>query len=229
MNAHDLIVLALLGGVLGLDTVSFPQAMLSRPVVAATVAGAFAGDAMLGLLLGAIVELFALEMLAVGASRYPEWGSASVVGGGLFASGAIEQPMAPMLATSVMATLLVAWIGGWSMFGLRKLNGVLARRALPALERGESGAVMRLQLTGLTTDLIRGALLAGLGILLLAPFATRVAGTAEVSPTVYLVTVWGLALAAAVSAFWGIIRGTTHAMWWLIAGLVAGVVILVTR
>ncbi len=225
----EVLPFAVLGGLLGLDVVSFPQAMLSRPVVAATVAGAFAGDALLGLLLGAIVELFALEMLAVGASRYPEWGSASVVGGGLFASGAVDQPMAPMLATSVMATLLIAWVGGWSMFGLRKLNGVLARRALPALERGDWRAVFRLQLTGLTTDLVRGAVLAGLGILLLAPFASRVAGAAGVSQTVYLVTVWGLALAAAVSAFWGIIRGTTQAVRWLVAGLVAGVLLVVSR
>lgn len=225
----EILPFAVLGGLLGLDVVSFPQAMLSRPVVAATIAGAFAGDALLGLLLGAIVELFALEMLAVGASRYPEWGSASVVGGALFASGAVDQAVEPMLATSVMATLLVGWIGGWSMFGLRKLNGVLARRALPALERGERGAVMRLQLTGLTTDLLRGALLAGLGIFALAPFASRVAGAGGVSPTVYLVTAWGLALAAAVSAFWGIIRPTTHAGWWLLAGLIVGVLLLVFR
>jgi PTS system mannose-specific IIC component len=225
----EILPYAVLGGVLGLDVVSFPQAMLSRPIVAATVAGAFAGSPLYGLLLGAIVELFALEMLAVGASRYPEWGSASVVGGGMLAGGAVEHPLAPMLAASVAATLIVAWVGGWSMYGLRKLNGVMARRALPALERGDASVVSRLQVTGLTTDLLRGAVLAGVGIATLTPFAARVADAGNVSTTTYLVTVWGLALAASVSAFWGIIRGSTGAGWFLLAGLVAGVLLVVRQ
>ena len=81
MSLLDALPLALLGAMLGLDVVSFPQAMLSRPIVAATVAGAIVGDAAAGLLVGVALELIALETLPVGASRYPEWGSASVVGG----------------------------------------------------------------------------------------------------------------------------------------------------
>ena len=81
----DLLPLALLGAVLGLDVVTFPQAMVSRPLVSATLAGAFAGRTEAGLLAGATLELFALETLPFGASRYPEWGSASVVGGALAA------------------------------------------------------------------------------------------------------------------------------------------------
>ena len=45
-----LLPFVLLGGICGLDVVSFPQAMISRPIVAATVAGALAGRAGLGLL-----------------------------------------------------------------------------------------------------------------------------------------------------------------------------------
>lgn len=229
MTLLEILPYAVLGGVLGLDVVSFPQAMLSRPIVAATIAGAFAGSAMHGLLLGGIVELFALEMLAVGASRYPEWGSASVVGGGLFAASAVQHPLAPTLAASIVATLVVAWIGGWSMYGLRRLNGVIARRALPALERGDGDAVARLQIVGLTTDVLRAALLTALGLLILAPLASRVAGGAAVSNTVFIVAIWGLALAAAVSALWRIIRGSSGAGWWLLGGLAAGVTLVVLR
>jgi PTS system mannose-specific IIC component len=82
----DLLPVALLGGFLGMDVVTFPQAMISRPIVAATVAGAFIGNPTAGLVMGAVLELLALEMLPFGASRYPEWGSASVVGGALFAA-----------------------------------------------------------------------------------------------------------------------------------------------
>ena len=86
----DLVPLALLGGLLGLDVVSFPQAMISRPLVAATLAGAIGGNAMAGLLVGAVLEFVALETLPFGASRYPEWGSAAVVGGALTGRGVVD-------------------------------------------------------------------------------------------------------------------------------------------
>ena len=84
MNALDLIPIILLGVVCGVDFVSFPQIMISRPIVAATAAGALAGHPGDGLLIGAVLEMIALETLPFGASRYPEWGTASVVGGALF-------------------------------------------------------------------------------------------------------------------------------------------------
>ncbi len=111
--------LALLGALLGLDTVSFPQAMLSRPLVAATLGGAMAGSPMDGLLIGAALELIALETLPFGASRYPEWGSASMVGGALFAS-AHTQPagssaLAIIAALIVFAPLTEASLALWSL------------------------------------------------------------------------------------------------------------------
>lgn len=229
MTLVEVLPYAVLGAVLGLDVVSFPQAMLSRPIVAATIAGAFAGSALYGLLLGAIVELFALEMLAVGASRYPEWGSASVVGGALFAADVERQATAPALAMAVAATLLVAWIGGWSMYGLRKLNGRLARRSVPRLEQGDYATVMRLQLVGLTSDLVRGGVLAAAGILLLAPASARIVSGAGVPDGVWLTVTWGLALAAGVSACWRIFRGSSGASWWLAAGLIVGLLLVVMR
>ena len=62
----DVLPLALLGAVLGLDVVSFPQAMVSRPLVAATVAGAFVGQPGSGLIAGVVLELIALETLPPG-------------------------------------------------------------------------------------------------------------------------------------------------------------------
>ena len=51
---RELLPLALLGGVLGLDVVCFPQMMFSRPLVAATLAGAFVGDAAMGIFVGIV-------------------------------------------------------------------------------------------------------------------------------------------------------------------------------
>src|SRR5437588_9109660 len=120
MSFIGLIPLALLGGVLGLDVVSFPQAMISRPLVAATLAGALIGQSPSGLLVGATLELIALETLPFGASRYPEWGSASVVGGAIFATYPAHPAGAMTLA--VLAALTTTWVGGWTMVKLRQLN-----------------------------------------------------------------------------------------------------------
>ena len=73
--------LALLGfwGVLvGLDMTSVAQSMLSRPLVAGTVAGTIVGDPAGGLMMGVLLELFALEVLPVGAARYPDCGLGAV-------------------------------------------------------------------------------------------------------------------------------------------------------
>ncbi|MBA3761296.1 MAG: PTS sugar transporter subunit IIC, partial [Gemmatimonadales bacterium] len=74
------VVLSLLvwGTLVGLDLVSVPQAMISRPLVAGTVAGWLVGDVEAGLRIGVVFELFALDVLPVGAVRYPDYGPATV-------------------------------------------------------------------------------------------------------------------------------------------------------
>ena len=172
MIVLDLVPLALLGGLLGLDVVSFPQAMISRPLVAATLAGALIGDATSGILVGAALELIALETLPFGASRYPEWGSASVVGGAIFASHPTHPPGSMVLA--VIAALATTWIGGWTMVKLRRRNALWATARQSALDAGSRGAVVSLQLRGMTADFARGAVLTAIAYAALAPVATAI-------------------------------------------------------
>ncbi len=167
MSAFDIVILSLLGGVLGLDTVSFPQAMLSRPIVGATIAGAFMGNAAVGLIAGATLEMFAVDTLPFGASRYPEWGSAGVIGGTFFGKATTFD--AGSLTTSVLAALVVAWIGGWSMVQVRKLNARWARDRHDAVASGARQTVIGLQVAGLVADLLRGILLTALGLVALHP------------------------------------------------------------
>lgn len=222
MELASLLPIALLGAVIGLDVVSFPQAMISRPIVGATIAGAFSGNIADGLLIGAVLELFALEMLAVGASRYPEWGTAGVAGGALYASRTLPSPDAGALVACVGVALVTAWIGGWSMFLHRRANGLLARRSLPALDRGSARTVTGLQLTGLTLDLLRGALLTLLALVVLVPVAQLVAARWTVDPSVTRSIVVAVAAATAASAAWRLFSGVAGARWWLAGGLAIG-------
>lgn len=227
MTFAALLPIALLGGLAGLDTVSFPQAMFSRPLVAATLGGALVGAPAQGLLVGAVLELIALETLPVGASRYPEWGSASVVAGAVYAADAGSAVGA--LVAAVLGALVVAWLGGWTMVKLRQHNAAVARRHQQALDAGSRGAVLGVQLLGLTADLVRGVLLSGLAYALLVP--------AEAA----LLTHWSLpeqwsraalvatAASVAVGATWKLFHSTPWARWLFVGGLGAGLLLLGAR
>ncbi|HMS03809.1 MAG TPA: PTS sugar transporter subunit IIC, partial [Gemmatimonadaceae bacterium] len=170
----DLLPVLMLGAILGLDVVSFPQAMISRPIVAATLAGAFAGAPAAGLVVGVALECLALETLPFGASRYPEWGSASVVGGLIGTRGAegalLPDPGAWVIG--VMAAIATAWVGGWTMVWHRRLIARWARPRLDALAARSMRTVVSLQVYGLTADLLRGATLTLLGLAAAWPVAT---------------------------------------------------------
>ena len=228
MIALDLVPLAILGAVLGLDVVSFPQAMISRPLVAATLAGAFLGHAMEGLLAGAALELIALETLPFGASRYPEWGSAAVVGGALFATAGPAMPAGAM-SLAVVGALATAWVGGWTMVGLRRLNAMWARRLRVGLESGSRSTVIGLQLFGLTADLIRGGLLTFLAMLLLRPTVQAALGAWRTEPRLSRAVVVAICASVAAGAAWKIFHATHGARWYFLGGLAHGLAVLGLR
>ncbi len=224
---RELLPLALLGGVLGLDVVCLPQMMWSRPLVAATLAGALVGDATTGVLVGATVELIALATLPFGASRYPEWASGAVVGGAIAA--ALHTERAGVLTIGVLAALATAWVGGMTLVKLRQLNAWLARRKRPALDAGSRGAVIGLQLAGLTADLLRAALLTAVAYGLLFPVASAVIGVWSFSDHISRAVTVTLATAVAASAGWTIFHSARHARWYFAGGLAVGLLILLMR
>jgi mannose/fructose/N-acetylgalactosamine-specific phosphotransferase system component IIC len=219
--------IALLGGVLGLDVVSFPQAMVSRPLVAATITGILIGQPASGLLIGATLELIALETLPFGASRYPEWGSASVVGGAIFSS----HPSHPAgaMTCAMVAALATTWVGGWTMVKLRQTNAVWAGQRRDALEAGSRGAVISLQLLGMTADLLRGAALTAVAYSLLAPLADFCIRTWTMDARVSRAIAVATAASVAGGAAWKLFHSTAGARWFFVGGLVAGLFFLFLR
>jgi PTS system mannose-specific IIC component len=224
---RELLPLSLLGAIVGLDVVCFPQVMYSRPLVAATLAGAFVGDAARGLLVGVVLELIAIATLPFGASRYPEWGSAAVVGGAISATR--PSGRADVVTIGVLAGLATAWVGGWTLVQLRQWNAYLARRRRPALDAGARGAVIGLQLAGLTGDLVRAGLLTAVGYGLLFPLAVRVTGLWSFSGPLSRSVVMVLAVAVATSAAWVIFHSARGARWYFAGGVVGGLLLLLAR
>jgi PTS system mannose-specific IIC component len=227
VNLFELLPIAMLGALFGLDVVSFPQAMISRPIVAATVGGAFIGHASAGLFAGAALELIALETLPFGASRYPEWGSASVVGGAIFAS----QPngRSGALAVAVLASLATAWIGGWTMHVHRQMIALWAKRLRKGLDSGSYRTVVGFQLFGLTMDLGRGLVLTALAMLAFTPIARASLATWSVDPALSRAVVAAMCAVVGGAAAWKLFNTFGGARWIFLGGVIVGLALVAIR
>jgi mannose/fructose/N-acetylgalactosamine-specific phosphotransferase system component IIC len=219
------VILSLLlwGSLVGLDLVSVPQAMISRPLVAGTVAGWLAGDMEAGLRIGVLFELFALGVLPVGAVRYPDYGPATVAAAAMGAGA----PWELSVGVSTAMGLVLAVLGGWSLQVVRRWNARAIQRRAAALSAGESSAIRWLQYGGLLRDAVRGLILTLLGLLLAATIADSLRLDRETAVALTLVAVGSALSAAASGAFRSSGRGAR--LKWLIGGLAVGTLIAVLR
>ena len=222
----DPLVLAALlvwGTVVGLDLVSVAQSMIARPLVAGAVAGLLLGDPATGFRVGVLLELFALDVLPIGAARYPDYGPATVAA----AAVAAGSPWELSLGLAGTVGLLVSVVGGWSLQQLRRRNAEAVQRRAAALAAGESAAIRRLQYGGIARDALRSALLtaAGLAAAWVADRWLVLDRRTAIALTLVLV---GAGLAAALG---GALRsaGRSRRRRWLAAGLVLGFALAVLR
>jgi PTS system mannose-specific IIC component len=215
------IPLLLWGTLVGLDLVSVPQAMISRPLVVGTVAGWLAGDVEAGLRIGVLFELFALDVLPVGAVRYPDYGPATVGAVGL-STGA---PWELGLGVSAALGLVLAVLGGWSLQVVRRWNARAIQRRAAALAAGESSAIRWLQYGGVLRDALRGFILTLLGLVLASTITESVRLDRQTAVAFTLVAIGSALAAAAGGAFRSSGRGSR--LKWLVAGLAVGILIVV--
>jgi PTS system mannose-specific IIC component len=227
LSLIEALPIALLGALLGLDVVSFPQAMISRPIVAATLSGGLIGHPGSGLLIGVVLELIALDTLPFGASRYPEWGSAGVVGGALFSAQSPGMPGA--LPASMLAALLTASISGWSMVVLRRFIARRLEKSRDRIEEGSRDALMSLHLSGMSMDLLRGALVTLTAMMIFAPLVRAIVAVWGSESAASRAVVVVIAAVVAGGALWKVYHSVRHVLWFFLAGLVAWSVLLVTR
>lgn len=219
-------VAALLGwGTLaGVDLVTGPQVLLARPLVAGLGAGVLMGDVSTGLAVGLALELFALDVLPVGASRYPDYGAATV-GAVVLASGLGDWRQS--LGVGVAYGLLLAVLGGWSLQWQRAAAGRALRTHAAGLAAGQARTIRRLHWRGVASDVGRCALLTGVALAGAATLQERLDVSGPRFALVSAVAV-GAGLAAALG---GALRGAGHGtrLRWLAAGAGIGVLLAVLQ
>lgn len=158
------LVVGLIGGFVGLDTTSFPQAMISRPIVAGTLTGAVFGRPVEGLVIGFVLEAFALLVLPIGAARYPESGTATVAATSAYLAVAPATFSPGVLALVVAFALAWEWVGGETVVLLRRGNGEI----IVDQEGVGPRDLERRHMVAMALDFVRGGVVAATGGLIAA-------------------------------------------------------------
>jgi PTS system mannose-specific IIC component len=150
------LALAAFGGLVGLDATSFAQTMISRPLIAATVTGLILGRPEDGLLLGSILELFALVILPVGAARYPESGTAAVAATAACLS--VSEILSPaIMLLAVLFALLWEHVGGVTVVMSRRFNERYATLEALSAHGPYDRVLERHHFVAMAVDFLRGA------------------------------------------------------------------------
>lgn len=202
LSGGELGLLLLLGAWVAVDGTSWGQFMVSRPLVAATLAGWVVGEPVHGALIAVILEAFHLTELPVGAARFPEAGPAAVAASAVYAAG---PHASSTLLLAVAFALAWEWLAGESVLGLRRLNVKIASLSGHApfspreLEWRHRLAV--------ALDALRGMLLVGFGAVALSALLQVVHwGIGERIPNVVLTG----ALAGLMTSCLGLFAGRTR-------------------
>lgn len=216
----------LLGGVAGVDATSVAQTMISRPFVVATLTGLLVGRPEEGVILGAILELFALVILPVGAARYPESGTAAV------AATAAYMQAAPILSPAVMLLAVLFALGwervsGWSVVLARRFNEEYV--ALAPLDSARADRDLeRRHLVAIGVDLLRAMVLTTggwlIGSLVLSALAQLWNMNADVAPAILSIGV-SCMVGAALTLFGGVHARKVP----LLIGVVCGALLVLLR
>jgi hypothetical protein len=194
--------------------------MVSRPFVAAALAGWAVGDPVAGAAIGVVLESFQLTVLPVGAARYPEGGPAAVAGGAVYAASDLT---ASTMLLSVLLVLVLEWIGGQSVQLLRRINVRLVTVDFRPMISAK--ALENRHLAAIGLDFTRGILLVAFGSILIAGVTRLVApywGIGQTIPRILL-------MAMTVALFTSAMRMVGLRAWFAVAGAIGAVAILAAR
>ncbi len=151
MTWADYLFGALVAAAAGLDRTAAFQLMISRPIVCAPLTGWVIGEPMIGLQVGALVELLWLGRLPVGAAVPPD--DTQVAVGATMLSAAMASVSAGSETAVILLCLLVAMplgkVGQIFDRRVRHYNARLVRAAERDLESGQLERVCRHHLKGL--------------------------------------------------------------------------------
>ena len=207
------------GTLVGLDLATLAQIMIARPIVAGVVAGWILGDVQSGLIVGTILELFAMEVLPFGAARYPDYGLGAVAASAT-AAGA---PDVFGIGVAVAVGLVIAFLGETTIQLVRQRTTIDIQRHRDVIDAGDVQVIYRLHRRGMLRDFGRAVSLTAVGLVLAAAVRATVPITLRGAVVLSAVAI-GVGLGTMFVSGVRIARDGRHGWIWLVSGLVAGAV-----
>lgn len=202
--ARDLGLVALFGGLVGLDRRGAFQLMVSQPLVAVPALGLLLGDLETGLWLGSLLQLLWMSSFLFGAQVPPNETVASIaIGGMVLLYGRYEAP--PDVEVWALAILMgapLSLLGRWVEIRMDRANLGLCTKADAAAHDGAPAVIGRLPLIGLLRVFTVNAGMvtpaAGVGLLVLVLAVPAIDGSVEAglrAAGAYFLPALGLAVA----------------------------------
>ena len=201
------LLLGLIAGLAAVERKGFLQAMLSRPIALAPIAGLALGDAAGGLSVAAPLELLWLGAVNMGAALpiHEALGAAAIAGGAVLAGRELGTGVtAPVAMLAVLCCAPLALLGRRADRFVEVSNERLADRAEHELRCHHEAVAVRQNLHGLLLPFALSAALAPLGAALcgaLVPALLRAAPGAAAPLTLAWWAFAGVACAAGARAF----------------------------
>ncbi len=226
--------IAILGGVVAMDTTSGPQMMISEPLVSSALIGFLFGDPIAGIAIGVVFQLLWLDYMPLGAVRFTDHNMASLIatasllsaekwygmGGGMVRAGVIP---------AFLFGILVGWLGLQVTSALWRWNDRRSVALLAKAREGTFSGVVRVHSMGLGAAFLKGVAMT----VLFVPVGMELCGLvrhvpAEVRNAFALgsIMIFGTVAASAVHFFWvnerarrPLALGAIGGIVWLIAAL----------
>lgn len=156
----DVILVSATGGLIALDRTAAFQVMISRPLVAAPLIGLLLGQPLLGVIVGALVELIWISRLPLGGHIPPNecLGSILITAGVILAGRVVGEPTRALIVLGLLLVLPLARLASLLEGRLRRINGGLVQKARRAAAGGRFGLIYPLNLSGLILSFFSAAL-----------------------------------------------------------------------
>ena len=215
------ILLALVGAMVAIDGTSFPQVMISRPLVSGALGGLVFGRPLEGAVVGVILEVYHVGTLPIGAARHPEGGTAACAAAGGLAVAGLPAAAPEVLVTVLLALLWERFTGRTVDLG-RRLNERIVQVWRPGPDPGRE--LERRHLAAAGVDGVRGMVVTVSGALTTF-LAVRLAAAWPAESTVAAAAL-GIAGAAVLGGTLGVFGGWREKGRTFLLGVACGLILL---
>jgi len=164
---QKLSIIALIGGIAGLDTTAAWQILLSQPLISCGILGWLLDRPDIGLLVGLMTQLLWLTDVPIGGAWFPEGNLGSLVATAL-AIEFLQTDSFPGFWIMVLAIsygTLIAYVGGTSVVYMRRRNSHLIHWANQLVDSGSLNKISWLHRLGVLHAFVNGALVTSLAFL----------------------------------------------------------------